>query len=101
MVVLLILCDVLTYFYYPGAPLSKIFLATREQTPLTWISALSLFFIALACFSVYHVEKKKVWYLLSGIFFYLSMDDAVYLHERLSGAFQDHTDILNGFPTYV
>lgn len=101
LVILLVVVDLLTFFYYPGTILSDIFLATREQTPLTWISSLAMFFIALSCFSVYLESKEKIWYFLAVIFFFFSMDDAIYFHERLSGFFVDNTTIFNFFPTYT
>ena len=101
LVAILLLADLITFFYYPNTALGDIFLATREQTPLTWLSALAMFFIALSCFSVYLERKKKIWYFLAVIFFFFSLDDAVYLHERLSGFFQDSTVILSSFPTYI
>ncbi|MDH4330658.1 MAG: hypothetical protein OEV93_03850 [Candidatus Moranbacteria bacterium] len=101
LVIILVLLDLFAYFYYPETVFGDIFLATREQTPLTWISALAMFFIAFSCFGMYFETKKKVWYFLSVTFFFFSMDDAVYLHERVSGFFQDNTTIFNFFPSYI
>jgi len=101
LVVLLVVIDLLAFFFYPGTILNDIFLATREQTPLTWISSLAMFFIALSCFSAYLESKDKIWYFLAATFFFFSMDDAVYFHERLSGFFVDNTTIFNFFPTYT
>ena len=99
--ILLILVDLLTFFYYPETIWGDIFLATREQTPLTWISALAFFFIALSCLSVYLETKKRVWYLLAATFFFFSVDDATYLHERISGFFADNTTVFAFFPSYI
>ncbi len=101
LVVLLVFLDLLTYLYYPGTTFGKIFLATREQTPLTWISSTAFLLLAFACYGASHASKSKLWTLLSATFFFFSMDDAVYFHERVSGYFIDNTDILNGFPTYI
>ncbi|MFO7807058.1 MAG: hypothetical protein R6V40_01390 [Candidatus Moraniibacteriota bacterium] len=100
-VIILILLDLLTYFYYPDTPLSEIFLATREQTPLTWVSSLTFLFIALSSFSAYFETKRKIWYFLSIVFFFFSMDDAVYFHERLSGFFVNETGLFSFFPSYT
>ena len=97
----LILVDLLTFFFYPNTVFSDIFLATREQTPLTWISALAFFFIALSCFAIYYKKKSNLWYLLSLTFFFFSVDDAVYMHERISGFFVDNTSFLSSFPSYT
>jgi len=101
LVIILLLLDLLAYFYYPKTVFGDIFMATREQTPLTWISSLSLLFIALSSFSVYLQKKQKVWYFLAIIFFFFSMDDATYFHERVSGFFVDNTSILSFFPSYT
>lgn len=101
LVIILFLIDLLTFFYYPETVVGEIFLATREQTPLTWLSALSMFFIALSSFAVYHRTKEKMWYFLAIIFFFFSMDDAVYFHERVSGFLYDNVDLLGLFPTYI
>lgn len=100
-VIILLLLDLLAYFFYPGTVFYDIFLATREQTPLTWVSSLALLFIALSAFTAYTDSKKKVWYFLAIIFFFFSMDDAVYLHERISGFFVDNTSFLSFFPSYT
>lgn len=98
---ILIILDLLAFFYLPGTLLSDLFNATREQTPLTWLSALTMFFLALASLSAYYRTQEKVWYFLSVVFFFFSMDDAVYLHERVSGYMQDHTLFLGFFPSYI
>jgi hypothetical protein len=97
----LMLLDLLAYFYYPKTVFGDIFLATREQTPLTWISSLTFLFVALSSFSVYLQKKMKVWYFLAIIFFFFSMDDATYFHERVSGFFVDNTSLLSFFPSYT
>lgn len=101
LVLALLLLDLLAYFYYPKTVFGDIFLATREQTPLTWISSLALLFIALSSFSVYLQKKEKVWYFLAITFFFFSMDDATYFHERVSGFFVDNTSFLSFFPSYT
>jgi len=100
-VIILFLLDLLAFFYYPKTVFGDIFLATREQTPLAWISSLSMLFIALSSFSVYLQKKQKVWYLLAIVFFFFSMDDATYFHERVSGFFVDNTSIFSFFPSYT
>ena len=99
--IILVIVDLLTYFYYPDNKLSEIFLATREQTPLTWISSLAFLFIALSSFGTYLETKKKIWFFLSVTFFFFSLDDAVYLHERLSGFLADNTTLFSFFPSYI
>ncbi|MBD3300759.1 MAG: hypothetical protein GF347_05410 [Candidatus Moranbacteria bacterium] len=101
MSVILFIADLLVYFYYPETAVSKIFLATREQTPLTWLSAVAILFIALSCSSNYLRTNEKIWYFLAVIFFFFSMDDAVYFHERLSGFIADNTNWFASFPTYI
>lgn len=101
LVLILLIADLLAFFYYPETVFGDIFLATREQTPLTWISSLTMLFIALSCFSCYLETKKKIWYFLSFTFFFFSMDDAVYFHERVSGFFIDNTTFLSFFPSYI
>lgn len=101
LVMLLIVLDLLTFFYYPGTVFSDIFLATREQTPLTWISSLTMLFIALSCLSAYLETKGRIWYFLSATFFFFSMDDATYFHERFSGFFVDNTGFFDFFPAYT
>lgn len=101
LVLILFVIDLISFFYHPDTVFGKIFIATREQTPLTWLSALAIFFVALSSFSVYFETKKKIWYFLAIIFFFFSMDDAVYLHERISGFFVDNINIFGGFPTYI
>lgn len=101
LVIILLLLDLLAYFYYPKTVFGDIFLATREQTPLTWISSLAMLFIALSALTAYIDSKKKIWYFLAMVFFFFSMDDAVYLHERISGFFVDNTSFLSFFPSYT
>lgn len=101
LVIILLLLDLLAFFYYPKTVFGDIFLATREQTPLTWISSLSMLFIALSSFTAYVDSKRRVWYFLAIIFFFFSMDDATYLHERISGFFVDNTSFLSFFPSYT
>lgn len=98
---ILIILDILAFFYFPETLFGDLFDATREQTPLTWLSALAMFFLALASLSIYYVTKAKVWYFLSSVFFFFSLDDAVYLHERMSGYLSEHTAIFDFFPSYA
>lgn len=101
LVVVLLLADLLTFFFYPKTIFGDIFLATREQTPLTWISSLAMFFLALSCFSVHFKTKKKIWYFLSAVFLFFSIDDATYLHERISGFLSDQIGFFSFFPSYA
>ena len=98
--IVLILLDILTYFYYPDTVIGEIFLATREQTPLTWVSAIILFLIALSSATVYMKNKGMLWYFISIIFLFFSMDDATYFHERFSSALQELIPLLASFPSY-
>jgi len=101
LVIIFLLLDLVAYFYYPKTVFGDIFLATREQTPLTWISSLALLFVALSSFSVYLQKKQRIWYFLAITFFFFSMDDATYFHERVSGFFVDNTSALSFFPSYI
>jgi hypothetical protein len=60
LVAILFVIDILAFFYYPDTIFGDIFLATREQTPLTWLSALAMFFVAISSFSIYFNTKKKI-----------------------------------------
>jgi len=101
LIVLLTLLDLFAYFYYPDTLFGDLFIATQEQTPLTWISALSFFFIGLMCMYVYLRNKKRMYYWLALLYFFFSVDDATYIHERISGYVYDHSSVLVQFPTYV
>lgn len=98
--IMLVVLDLLVYFYYPDTPLSKILLATREQTPLTWVSIIVLLLIGLSSATVYKETGNKIWYLLSILFLFFSMDDGTYFHERLARALQTLLPSLNNFPSY-
>lgn len=100
-VLLLVLLDLLAFFYFPDTLFGDLFVATREQTPLTWLSSLAMFFLALATFSQYYQSKEKIWYFLSVVFFFFSVDDATYLHERISGYFHAETALFGFFPGYI
>lgn len=101
LVLILILLDLISFFFFPNTLLSDLFTATREQTPLTWLSALAFFFIGLASLSVYYQTQEKIWYFLSVTFFFFSLDDATYLHERVSGHLADHSLLFDFFPSYI
>ncbi len=98
--VALLLLDILTYFFYPETIFGEIFLATREQTPLTWVSVIALLLIALSSATVYMRSKRIIWYFLSLTFLFFSMDDATYFHERFSAAAQELSPFLASFPSY-
>ncbi len=97
----LILLDLIAFFYFPNTLLSSLFTATREQTPLTWLSALTFFFIGIAALSTYYQTAQKIWYFLAATFFFFSLDDATYFHERVSGYLQDHSLLFDFFPSYI
>lgn len=101
LLLLLIACDFLAFFYFPDTLFGDLFVATREQTPLTWLSSLAMFFLALASLSIYYQGKEKIWYFLAVVFFFFSVDDATYLHERISGYFHTEISTLGFFPSYV
>ncbi len=101
LVLILTVLDLFAFFYFPKTLFSEIFTATREQTPLTWLSALAFLFLGLGCLSVYYRLAGKIWYFLAATFLFYSLDDATYLHERLSGAVQGSSDFLSSFPTYI
>lgn len=98
---LLIVCDLIAFFVVPNTFFSKIFIATKEQTPLTWLSSVSFLFLALAALATEQVTRKFSWGLLALIFFFFSIDDAVYLHERIAGYFREHIVLLQDFPSYI
>lgn len=97
----LVIADLLAFFFYPETLWGDLFLATREQTPLTWVSALAMFFLAIAALSIHYETKRNIWYFLSATFFFFSVDDATYLHERISGFVQDQGTLLGVFPSYI
>ncbi len=97
----LVLVDLIAFFYFPNTLLSDLFTATREQTPLTWFSALSFFFIGLSALTIYYRTREKIWYFLSAIFFFFSLDDATYFHERMSGYLAEHSLLFDFFPSYI
>ncbi len=98
--ILLVLLDLLTFFFYPKTVLGDIFLATREQTPLTWVSSTILLIVGLTCASAYFKTKNKVWYFLSLTYLFFSMDDAIYFHERFTGSLQRSSTLMQQFPSY-
>lgn len=98
---LLIVCDLIAFFIVPDTFFSKIFIATKEQTPLTWLSSVTFLFLALAALATEQATRKIFWGLLALIFFFFSIDDAVYLHERIAGYFRDHIVLLQDFPSYI
>lgn len=97
----LVLLDLIAFFYFPNTLLSSLFTATREQTPLTWLSVLAFFFIGIAALSIYYQTTQKIWYFLATTFFFFSLDDATYFHERVSGYLQDHSLLFDFFPSYI
>ncbi len=99
-VVILVLLDILVYFFYPNSKFREIFLATREQTPLTWVSVVLLFLIGLSCALIYDQTRNRLWYFLSLVYFFFSMDDATYFHERFSSAVQSLIPYLSNYPSY-
>lgn len=99
-VIILFLADILTYFYYPKTIFGEIFFATREQTPLTWVSSIVLFVVGLTCAAAYFKSKNRVWYFLSLTYLFFSMDDAVYFHERITGKIQNQIFFMEKFPSY-
>lgn len=98
---ILLLCDLIAFFVVPDTFFSKIFIATKEQTPLTWLSSVTFLFLALAALATQHATKKIYWGFLALIFFFFSIDDAVYLHERIAGYFREHVVVLQDFPSYI
>ena len=101
LVLCLVLLDLIAVFSFPNTLLSDLFTATREQTPLTWLSALAFFFIGLASLSIYYQGRSRIWYFLATLFFFFSLDDAVYFHERISGYIQNHSAWFDFFPSYI
>ncbi len=99
--IILVVADLVAFFHYADNSLGKIFLATREQTPLTWLSVVALFLIGLAALSISQEKSKRTWFAVALIFFFFSMDDATYFHERVSGFLVHHTNVFTDFPTYI
>lgn len=93
--------DLIVFFYFPDTLMSDLFTATREQTPLTWLSAVAMLFLGLASLSIYYQGKERIWYFLAITFFFFSLDDATYLHERISGYLHDTQAWLFFFPSYI
>lgn len=98
---ILILLDLLVYFFYSDTVLFDVFLVTREQTPLTWVSVIILFFIGLTCYSMYQKQPSRVWYWMTVLFFFFSMDDAIFFHERMSGFVSARIAFFEVVPTYI
>lgn len=97
----LVIADFFAFFFVPDTFFHKIFIATKEQTPLTWLSAVSFLMIALAALSIASRTRMFTWHWLAIAFAFFSLDDASYLHERLAGYFRDHTLALQDFPSYL
>lgn len=98
---ILIFLDLIAFFYFPQSLLGELFIATKEQTPLTWLSSLAMLFLGLASLSVYYQSAEKLWYFLGGVFFFFSVDDATYLHERIAGSLQGDIAFFGTFPSYI
>ncbi|QQS60861.1 MAG: hypothetical protein IPN70_03135 [Candidatus Moraniibacteriota bacterium] len=100
-VIFLVFIDLFVFFFLPNFPLRDVFLATREQNPLTWISSVALFLIALFSFHTYWESREKIWWAVAFLFTFFSIDDAIYFHERLSGIVVSKNEWLSFFPTYI
>lgn len=99
-VLVLILLDLVTFFFYPDTFFADIFRATREQTPLTWVTSVTFLVIGLIAASNYLEFGIKKWAFISIVFLFFSIDDATYFHERFSGGIQHIFPILFNFPSY-
>ncbi len=98
---LLVILDLFAFFFYPDHVLGEIFLATREKTPLTWMSAVTFLLIGFASLTIYQKSRQKIWYVITVLFLFFSIDDATYIHERLSGLVIDNTSLFSTFPSYI
>jgi hypothetical protein len=70
----------------PG-PTVEIFSLSYEQNVPTWFATVLLFSCAAALASIAsHAQKHRAaWWILSAIFLYMSLDEAIELHEHLGG----------------
>lgn len=97
----LVVLDLIAFLWFPDTFFSRLFIATKEQAPLTWLSSITFLLLALATHATYHKTRKLYWAFLSVSFFFFSIDDAVYLHERIAGYFRDHMMVFQDFPSYI
>lgn len=98
---LLVCLDFLAFFFFPDTFFHRVFIATKEQTPLTWLSVVAFLLIALGAWSVAWERRSFRWGWLASVFAFFSLDDAIYLHERIAGYFRSHTLAFEDFPSYL
>ena len=69
--------------------LARLFLTSREQAIPAWYSSLSLFLCAVLLWINGRAEEERWlawhWYFLMLLFVFVSMDEALAIHERLNG----------------
>lgn len=69
----------------------------NERTALAWLSSSMMLVAALGCLLCLHVltehKYQKYWRVLAGIMFYLSIDESVSIHERLTAPIQRSADM--------
>ena len=66
----------------PG-PLREVFLIHMEQSIATWLTVFVTAAVGMLCISAGIKSARRGWYGVGALFLYLSMDDAVGLHERV------------------
>ena len=78
-----------------GADWPKLLNLSYEVNLPTWYSSMLLLSCALLLFVIYRAESRlaapyrRHWALLAAIFLYISMDEAVIIHEMLNGPLRD------------
>ena len=65
------------------AELREVFLINQEQSIATWLTVFMTALLGLLCLSRGLATRRRGWYVVGGLFLYLSMDDATMLHERV------------------
>lgn len=99
---LLVLAHLIALYFLPeaergehlAAAMDKFFNLNNERNIPTFYASFQLVCCSLLSFLVYSIYKKKgvkqrhYWLTLTIIFFYLSLDEVLQIHERLNNAFQ-------------
>ena len=85
-----------TYWFYHTV---RMFNVNREGNIPTWYSSLLLLTCVILLLIVTHIKRQKQeryiahWLLLALVFFYLSIDEAAALHEKLTIPFQENESL--------
>ncbi len=104
---LLVVADVtLNYWEWIGSrPARRIFNITREDALANWFSSLQLLLVSILLFFAGHLQcfktnlSKCYWRICAAFFFYLALDDAAKIHERVGSSLGEM--YYNNQDTYV